>query len=292
MYTHGENFLANSFDRSFVERFGDAPDEVVVKTITNSLCDAPQYWSGLSTDTDGNVYIVSTFQIAADDGRPAVTKYDPALNLVWRAFGLPKSVNLGENASYGVADMPYDLHVGPHGITLRQDAPGDPQSEFTRRHPVFSRFSAAGDLLWARAVVRPDPQGRGPLPPQWIGQRRHDGPGTGIQRPVTADEDRHPPAVGTGDEHVHDRLPVTGAQVLGQTCPLDADRRGHPDAVHADLAADQRRGGIGRRLRAAIGVRVVVEVDAPTAGRRGTRAEPDLSGLSCLHCNTSIDNAG
>ncbi len=133
-----------------------SPAGVVVKTITNSLCDAPQYWSGLSTDTDGNVYIVSTFQIAADDGRPAVTKYDPALNLVWRAFGLPKSVNLGENASYGVADMPYDLHVGPHGITLRQDAPGDPQSEFTRRHPVFSRFSAAGDLLWARAVVRPD----------------------------------------------------------------------------------------------------------------------------------------
>ena len=40
MYTHGENFLANSSDRSFVERFGDAPDEVVVRTITlNDLLD-------------------------------------------------------------------------------------------------------------------------------------------------------------------------------------------------------------------------------------------------------------
>jgi FkbM family methyltransferase len=40
MYTHGENFLANSSDRKFVERFGEDPDELVARTITlNDLLD-------------------------------------------------------------------------------------------------------------------------------------------------------------------------------------------------------------------------------------------------------------
>jgi FkbM family methyltransferase len=40
MYSHGENFLANSSDRSFVERFGDNPDEFAARTITlNDLLD-------------------------------------------------------------------------------------------------------------------------------------------------------------------------------------------------------------------------------------------------------------
>jgi len=34
LYTHGENFLGNSSDRAFVERFGDNPQEFVAPTIT------------------------------------------------------------------------------------------------------------------------------------------------------------------------------------------------------------------------------------------------------------------
>lgn len=61
----------------------------------------------------------------------------------WRAFG-PKN-NCG-------ADSAPQLNIGSGGITVTSYADPDPEARYPYGHPVFSRFTNTGHLVWSRGT--------------------------------------------------------------------------------------------------------------------------------------------
>ncbi|MDZ4401671.1 M6 family metalloprotease domain-containing protein [Prosthecobacter sp.] len=111
--------------------------------------ETPEQWLTMKTDTAGDLYVASMFDVSETDRRICLSRYNSTLQLQWRAFGPANSLSYNPVTAW----MP-QIHVGTHGITLSYGSPGQGYySELPYEHGEIARFSTSGDLLWTRGIA-------------------------------------------------------------------------------------------------------------------------------------------